>query len=32
MSSTHDPLKWIDDALGDLDRSGLRRRLSVRRG
>jgi 8-amino-7-oxononanoate synthase len=30
MSSTHDPLRWIDDALGDLDRSGLRRRLAVR--
>ncbi len=25
-----DPLRWIDDALGDLDRSGLRRRLAVR--
>jgi len=30
MSSTHDPLKWIDDALGDLERAGLRRRLAVR--
>jgi 8-amino-7-oxononanoate synthase len=30
MSSTHDPLRWIDDALGDLERSGLRRRLAVR--
>src|SRR5712672_653650 len=30
MSSTHDPLRWIDDALGDLEREGLRRRLAVR--
>jgi 8-amino-7-oxononanoate synthase len=30
MSSTHDPLRWIDDALGDLERVGLRRRLAVR--
>jgi 8-amino-7-oxononanoate synthase len=31
-STTHDPLAWIDDALRDLDRTGLRRRLAVRRG
>ena len=30
--STHDPLGWIDDALGDLERAGLRRRLAVRSG
>jgi 8-amino-7-oxononanoate synthase len=29
-SPSRDPLKWIDEALGDLDRSGLRRRLAVR--
>ena len=27
---SHDPLDWIDDALGELDRAGLRRRLAVR--
>jgi 8-amino-7-oxononanoate synthase len=32
MSSTHNPLRWIDDALGELDRTGLRRRLAVREG
>src|SRR6476620_5705017 len=32
MSSTHSPLSWIDDALVDLDRAGLRRRLAVRGG
>ena len=30
MSSTHDPLSWIDDSLGNLERAGLRRRLVVR--
>jgi 8-amino-7-oxononanoate synthase len=30
MSSTHNALSWIDDALGDLDRAGLRRRLAER--
>src|SRR3954470_1346144 len=29
-SAPHDPLCWVDDALGDLERSGLRRRLAVR--
>lgn len=29
---THDPLAWIDDALGELEREGLRRRLVVRSG
>jgi 8-amino-7-oxononanoate synthase len=28
----HDPLAWIDDALGELDRDGLRRQLVVRSG
>jgi 8-amino-7-oxononanoate synthase len=32
MSSTHDPLAWIDDALGELEREGLRRQLAVRVG
>jgi 8-amino-7-oxononanoate synthase len=32
MSSTHDPLAWIDDALRDLERDGLRRQLAVRAG
>jgi 7-keto-8-aminopelargonate synthetase-like enzyme len=32
MSSTHDPLGWIDSALDELDRAGLRRRLAVRDG
>jgi 8-amino-7-oxononanoate synthase len=32
MSSTHNPLSWIDDALVELDRAGLRRRLAVRDG
>jgi 8-amino-7-oxononanoate synthase len=32
MSSTHNPLSWIDDALVNLDRAGLRRRLAVRDG
>lgn len=32
MSSTNDPLRWIDEALGDLERAGLRRRLAVRGG
>jgi 8-amino-7-oxononanoate synthase len=31
-SSTHGPLAWIDDALNNLERDGLRRRLAVRRG
>ncbi len=31
-SSTHDPLAWIDAALGDLERQGLRRELAVRSG
>jgi 8-amino-7-oxononanoate synthase len=31
-ASHYDPLAWIDDALGDLERAGLRRRLAVRRG
>src|SRR3954467_9189516 len=29
-SAFHDPLCWIDDALGESDRAGLRRRLAVR--
>jgi 8-amino-7-oxononanoate synthase len=29
-SSSGNPLNWIDDALGDLERAGLRRRLAVR--
>jgi 8-amino-7-oxononanoate synthase len=32
MSSTHDPLAWIDTELDKLDRAGLRRRLAVRGG
>lgn len=32
MSSTHDPLDWINAALGDIERRDLRRRLAVRRG
>jgi 7-keto-8-aminopelargonate synthetase-like enzyme len=32
MSSTQDPLAWIEDALKDLERADLRRRLAVRRG
>lgn len=32
MTSTHDPLAWIDDALGELERDGLRRQLAVRSG
>jgi 8-amino-7-oxononanoate synthase len=32
MSSTHDPLAWIDDALRELEREGLRRQLAVRLG
>jgi 7-keto-8-aminopelargonate synthetase-like enzyme len=31
-NSTHDPLAWIDDALDELDRGGLRRLLAVRSG
>src|SRR3954468_13032864 len=31
-SAPHDPLCWVDDALGDLERAGLRRRLAVRTG
>src|SRR4051812_24446005 len=31
-SAFRDPLCWIDDALGDLDRAGQRRRLAVRTG
>ena len=31
-STTHDPLAWIDDALGELERDGLRRQLAVRSG
>jgi len=31
-NSTHDPLAWIDDALGELERDGLRRQLAVRSG
>lgn len=32
MSSTHDPLAWIDEALADLERRGLRRQQAVRQG
>lgn len=32
MAKSSDPLRWIDDALSDLDRAGLRRRLAVRSG
>lgn len=32
MSNTHVPLAWIDEALADLERRGLRRQQSVRRG
>ncbi len=32
MSSTHDPLKWIDAALTDLERRDLRRQHATRRG
>ncbi len=32
MSSTPDPLSWIDEALADLERRGLRRQQVVRRG
>jgi len=31
-TTTHDPLAWIDGALEELGRDGLRRHLSVRRG
>ncbi len=31
-TSTHDPLGWIDGALAELERDGLRRQLAVRRG
>src|SRR5215211_7934663 len=31
-AAPHDPLHWIYDALGDLERAGLRRRLAVRTG
>ena len=31
-STTHDPLAWIDDALDELERDGLRRQLAVRSG
>jgi 8-amino-7-oxononanoate synthase len=31
-SSSSELLRWIDDALGDLERTGLRRRLAVRTG
>jgi 8-amino-7-oxononanoate synthase len=31
-SPSHDPLRWIEDSLGDLERSGLRRWLAVRMG
>jgi 8-amino-7-oxononanoate synthase len=31
-NSTHDPLAWIDGALDELDRDGLRRHLAVRGG
>jgi len=30
--SVHNPLAWIDDALGDLERQDLRRRLAMRIG
>ena len=29
---SRDQLGWIDDALGDLERAGLRRRLAIRSG
>jgi 8-amino-7-oxononanoate synthase len=32
MSSTHNPLAWIAESLGELERAGLRRRLAVRSG
>ena len=32
MSSTHNPLAWIDDALDDLERRDLRRQHAVRSG
>ncbi len=32
MSTTHDPLSWIDESLVDLERAGLRRQLAVRIG
>src|SRR5262249_20461730 len=32
MSSTHNPLAWIEESLGELERAGLRRRLTVRSG
>jgi 8-amino-7-oxononanoate synthase len=32
MCSTHDPLAWIEESLGELERAGLRRRLAVRNG
>ncbi len=32
MPCPPDPLRWIDNALADLDRAGLRRRLAVRSG
>ncbi|MCI0333141.1 MAG: 8-amino-7-oxononanoate synthase [Planctomycetes bacterium] len=31
-TSTHDPLAWIDSALAELERDGLRRQLAVRSG
>lgn len=31
-SVSHDPLGWVDDALAELERAGLRRRLVVRGG
>jgi 8-amino-7-oxononanoate synthase len=32
MSRTYDPLAWIGDALAQLERNGLRRRLTIRSG
>jgi 8-amino-7-oxononanoate synthase len=32
VSTTYDPLAWIDDSLAELDRDGLRRHLAVRSG
>jgi 8-amino-7-oxononanoate synthase len=32
MRTLHDPLAWIDEELGRLEQSGLRRRLAVRSG
>jgi 8-amino-7-oxononanoate synthase len=31
-SASRDPLRWIEDSLGDLERAGLRRRLAIRKG